>query len=269
MTLYNPYYETWEQNKAGQRERESQIRCAHRDYQSAVLDFLEAEVGTQTIYPDPDMFAAYADADLLEENDLQPIVITTTQEDKNLLKTYIKEAEERLQDKFSFRNKYAHIYAWAIPNEEALFEIKQYAPLIELGAGSGYWAWLLREQLATNILCYDIAPPSSSSEENTFHPKAQTWTEVLKGDESILDSHGERNLFLCWPPAEGHSQEEFALRVLSRFAGEYFLFVGEESCATGNEKFHELLQSEWTQIKCAELPRWEACDDSLFVFRRK
>ena len=36
-------------------------------------------------------------------------------------------------------------YAWAIPSDEAIHAIAELGPLLELGAGTGYWAWLLRQ----------------------------------------------------------------------------------------------------------------------------
>lgn len=92
---------------------------------------------------------------------------------------------------------YIHKYAWAIPNDDALLEIAKYSPLIEVGAGTGYWAWLLR-QLGVDILAFDKYPPSqNSTSKSEFHPDADTWTEVLEGDESVLDSIIDRTLFLC------------------------------------------------------------------------
>jgi hypothetical protein len=134
---------------------------------------------------------------------------------------------------------YVHKYAWAIPNDDVLLEIAKYSPLIEVGAGTGYWAWLLR-QLGVDILAFDKYPPSqNSTSKSEFHPDTDTWTEVLQGDESVLDSIVDRTLFLCWPP----SNHPMAFETLSRFRGSTFLFVGEDwpSRTTGNEDFFRLL----------------------------
>ena len=37
-------------------------------------------------------------------------------------------------------------YAFAVPGEEALTCIARHAPIVEIGAGSGYWARCLRER---------------------------------------------------------------------------------------------------------------------------
>jgi hypothetical protein len=165
---------------------------------------------------------------------------------------------------------YVHKYAWAIPNDDALLEIARYSPLIEVGAGTGYWAWLLR-QLGVDILAFDKYPPSqNSTSKSEFHPDTDTWTEVLQGDESVLDSIVDRTLFLCWPP----SNDPMAFETLSRFRGSTFLFVGEDwpSRTTGNEDFFRLLDRDWEledNRNKAWIPTWPGREDFLWVYHRK
>src|SRR3954447_23075729 len=40
---------------------------------------------------------------------------------------------------------YSDKYAWAVPNEEAIDVLVEHSPLIEVGAGRGYWARLAAE----------------------------------------------------------------------------------------------------------------------------
>ena len=42
------------------------------------------------------------------------------------------------------RRELAALFAWAIPDAGALAMLARYAPLLECGAGTGYWAALLR-----------------------------------------------------------------------------------------------------------------------------
>ncbi|KAJ0390026.1 hypothetical protein ATCC90586_011345 [Pythium insidiosum] len=46
-------------------------------------------------------------------------------------------------------------YAWAIPDERALRIIKHFGPIVEMGAGTGYWGRLL-ELRGVDIVCYDL-----------------------------------------------------------------------------------------------------------------
>ena len=45
-------------------------------------------------------------------------------------------------------------YSWSVPTEEALRLLALHQPLVELGAGAGYWASLLK-QLPVDILAFD------------------------------------------------------------------------------------------------------------------
>ena len=166
--------------------------------------------------------------------------------------------------------KFTRKYAWAIPNNTALQKIADYAPLVEIGAGTGYWAWLLR-QLGVDILAFDRYPPDQRGlSKNKFHPQADTFTEILSGDESVLDSMDNRSLFLCWPPYD----HPMAFQTLSRFRGNNFLFIGEgwPHRTNGDKHFFDLLHLEWTFEEDSgkiAIPQWPGRKDFLWIYRRK
>lgn len=159
---------------------------------------------------------------------------------------------------------YTHKFSWAVPDDQAIEIIAAYSPLVEVGAGTGYWSWLLREAGA-DVLAYDKYPPSEASRENTFHAGKPTWTQVLQGDESVLDAIEGRTLFLCWPP----HNDKMAFNALSRFIGDGVIFVGEYGGATGDPQFFQLLETGWDEEFSAPIPNWTGRDDALFVYRRK
>lgn len=71
-----------------------------------------------------------------------------------------------------------HVYAYAAPNAAALEALLAQSPLLELGAGTGYWARLLRGAGA-DVLALDIAPPGpAAAAANTYHGRIPTVTEV-------------------------------------------------------------------------------------------
>jgi hypothetical protein len=57
------------------------------------------------------------------------------------------------------RMEYVARYAFGVPTEEALAAIAAVSPrgVVEIGAGSGYWAALLRDR-GVRVEAYDIAP---------------------------------------------------------------------------------------------------------------
>lgn len=104
-------------------------------------------------------------------------------------------------------------YAWAVPDQRALNILKEFSPLIEIGAGNGYWARLLLD-MGVNIIAYDVKHNLNS------------WTDVkLGGPEVLLDESivVNRTLFLCYPDED----ESIAIRCLENYNGEYIIHVGE------------------------------------------
>ena len=166
------------------------------------------------------------------------------------------------------RNEYTHRFGYAIPTDEALTTLSQHAPLLEIGAGSGYWAWMLRK-MGSDVVAYDQCPPSIDSETNRFHVRVRCWTDVVHGDHDAIARHPERTLFLCWPPPN----DPMAFEALSRYQGDTFLYIGEAPLAnnlnvTGDARFVRLLEEEWRIERTIALPNWELCWDQLYVFRR-
>lgn len=89
-------------------------------------------------------------------------------------------------------------YAYVFPDERSLSALAELSPIVELGAGTGYWACRLRAR-GVDIVAYDQAPPDSER-TNRYHAATPTWTTVLAGDQAVLADHADRALFLCWPP---------------------------------------------------------------------
>ncbi len=157
----------------------------------------------------------------------------------------------------SIRRKIVASYAWAIPSQLALETIARYQPILEIGAGSGYWAFCLR-QMGVDIIALDrnvAAPPS--------------WSKVEEGDETILRNtnceYRKRSLMLCWPPLN----ESFAENALAHYEGDTLIDIGEPKGGnTGTLAFSEKLESGWTLVESLSLPRWPGCRDELRVWVR-
>ena len=49
-------------------------------------------------------------------------------------------------------------YAWAVPDERALRILEHFGPIVEVGAGKGYWASLLAAR-GVDVVAYDAMPP--------------------------------------------------------------------------------------------------------------
>jgi hypothetical protein len=133
-------------------------------------------------------------------------------------------------------------YSWACPDERALNILAHFSPIVEIGAGHGYWASLLRKR-NVDISAYDIlAPPEGSDKASKSSKKkalakaleigvgvseegGKFWTNVVGGSAEVLllPENKNRNLFLSFPD----EVSELALECLRNYMGEYIIHVGE------------------------------------------
>ena len=59
------------------------------------------------------------------------------------------------------------------------------APLVEVGAGTGYWAAALRRR-GVDVLAYDLNPPAAdAAETNAYHGRLPPFTEVQRGGPKV------------------------------------------------------------------------------------
>lgn len=184
------------------------------------------------------------------------------------------------QDLQQVRRHLIGTYAFGIPGEEALDCLARHAPIVEMGAGLGYWARCLRER-GVDVVAYDAMSDQwqawfrptvlertagglvARSDPLRFEPVL--WTEVLEGGPERLAAHAERTLLLCWPDLWSGFDEES----LRAYEGERVVCVGElGERGTGSDGFRRLLGRAWRPIDDAPVPRWPGCDDHLVVYAR-
>jgi hypothetical protein len=159
------------------------------------------------------------------------------------------------------RRELAALFAWAIPGDEELDALARYAPLVECGAGMGYWTALLRLR-GVDALAYDLFSPKERA-----RGAREPWTEVHR-DASVVavSRHRDRVLFLCWPP---HERDDASYEPLRAYRGEILIYVGESGeGVTGTLRFHRELALNWTPIEEIAMPRWPWLRDRLVVYRR-
>lgn len=181
-------------------------------------------------------------------------------------------------------------YAFATPTDEAVQAIKQAATsgVVELGAGTGYWARLLHEA-DVDVVAFDLHPPPSL--ENEFFPAAQPWFPVMPGDELAVARFPNRLLLLVWP-TQDETWPATALRVFHDAGGEQVAVVGEGAGGRmGDLAFHAMLGEEphclhcrygalasqcicelepqWQLARRVALPHWAPWEDDLSLYRRR
>ena len=123
------------------------------------------------------------------------------------------------------RGALAQQYSYVVPDAKSLALLASLGPVVEIGAGTGYWASKLRAG-GVDVIAYDQAPPDGDA-PNRYHGPAPTWTEVLTGDQTVLTAYADRALFLCWPPLFSSLGD-----CLSYYEGSTVAYIGDDGHRT-------------------------------------
>ena len=149
-------------------------------------------------------------------------------------------------------------YAWAVPTDAALDLLARYGPLVECGAGTGYWAALLGDR-GVDVLAFDAQPPPCGQAR---------FSEVRIGESpSVAGRHPDRSLLMCWPP---YGDDVASYATLRAYRGTTICYIGEAADgATGSVRFHRELALNWRPVEHCALPNWQGQRDRLVVYRRR
>lgn len=159
-----------------------------------------------------------------------------------------------------------HTMAWAVPDDEAIAICVKYSPLVEIGAGAGYWAALI-EDAGGDIRAYDRAPLWGTRHNNFFRQDMVDYVRVWQGGPEKLRCkvNEDRTLFLCWPPYT----DPMAANCLTHFPRRV-IYVGEgEYGCNADERFFKLLDDYYDELLVHDIPQWEGLHDRLYVYERK
>ncbi|WP_433363021.1 hypothetical protein ACQPZX_31365 [Actinoplanes sp. CA-142083] len=176
----------------------------------------------------------------------------------------IPAAVARVLDLDARRRELASLYSWAIPSPAALGLIASYGPLLEVGAGTGYWASLLSAEGA-DVVATDITPPGRG--DNPYHRAGSTWFPVASSSAvDAVRAHPGRTLLLCWPPPFDDAAGYAAVRAYR--ADVLLLIGGDEDGPAGTPRLHRELDLNWTVTEELALPSWPGIPDRLTVWQR-
>jgi hypothetical protein len=155
-------------------------------------------------------------------------------------------------------------YAEAIPTSAALSLLADFAPMVEVGAGSGYWARLLKD-LGVDVIAYDPMAP----ERNDWTAKLPGWTELQEGDAvEAVEQHPNRTLFACWPPRPHGYMDD----VLPMYDGLSLALITDGRFCPGEDvpdPLYDRLERDWICERELDLPHWPGRYDRLMIWRRR
>jgi hypothetical protein len=174
---------------------------------------------------------------------------------------YLDEVRDKLGS-MSLRFEYVRKYAWAIPSDEAVEAIVRYSPLVEGGAGTGYWASLINKA-GGDIICYDHAPPG---EVHNIYEHKKTYHPVGCGSSEKMVLHKDRTLLLCWPPYDTPMGYEH----IKEHNGRTLILIGESrGGCTGDDDMFNIIHERYDLIETIHIPQWYGIHDCMEIFTHK
>lgn len=173
----------------------------------------------------------------------------------------------RNPDAWMQRRDLVNRYSWTITDPATVAFVATYAgpKLIDPMAGTGYWAYLLR-QLGIRALAWDQEPPNMI--ENTFHKAGITHCRVgaSSGTASVARNGAGRTLLLSWPPYNTPDGAD----VLAAYPGDRVIYIGEgNGGCTGDDRMHDMLGEHWTEVATHQPVRYFGIRDYVTVYDRQ
>lgn len=149
-------------------------------------------------------------------------------------------------------------YAYSITSPTVLEEISKFPfpnkKIVEIGAGSGYWAHMLT-QYGMEVKAFD---DKSWKFDKSFY-------KVELGGPLSASEFPDHTLMLCWPPYG----TPMAADCVKYYTGDYLIYLGEGTGGcTGDDDFHEALY-QWEVCKAMSNSSYEGIHDQFYIFKRK
>ena len=191
---------------------------------------------------------------------------------------------------------------FAVPNEAALQKLEDLSPIVQVGAGAGYWAALLQKR-GVDVVAYDINPPGGNGGENVFFDVAYmdnihpgSCTDIFGSNATLAQ---DRSLLLIWPndpdPVDNPqfcggsecqgSQPVWDTDCLLSFmgaGGRRVIYVGEQESKIQNNvadgldsgisstrRFQQLLKDHFVLVDSIQIPNWWLNEDDMTVWERR
>jgi hypothetical protein len=179
--------------------------------------------------------------------------------------------DDPMLKQFMFRDEFINRYGFAILSRKAIEAMRPYAPLVEIGAGSGYWTYELRKWgvdcVATDTMdgAYGFFKKEDVdvSERRWQHQYAPI--EVLSSVEAVR-KYPNRNILTVWPDYD----KPWAADALGIFTGQVVIYMGEGyGNATADDRFHELLDERFADQDRIPMPHFEySYDRELLICKQ-
>jgi hypothetical protein len=164
------------------------------------------------------------------------------------------------------RDEFLPQFGFAILNAAAIDALRGCGPILEIGAGCGYWSHELRAA-GLDVIATDPYPTGKEAHYSCIKDGWRLlWMEVepLTAADAIAKYPG-RALLTVWPDL----RDEWTSGALEAYSGQRVMYVGEgDGGCTANDRFHEILAEQFTQVATVHIPQFFGIHDRLQIYER-
>lgn len=171
------------------------------------------------------------------------------------------EAALRRHELTQARKAFTVQWGFSIPCAEAVQALLALGPLVEVGAGTGYWTAILRAAGA-EVAATDLHPRGRNS--YGFEGGAHAHIEALGAVEAVR-RYADRAVFCSWP-SEGESWAlgmTWAMRPGQRLA----IILNPRN--TGSRGLFRYLATRFRELGSVEIPQFPVAADKLTIFEKR
>jgi len=163
-----------------------------------------------------------------------------------------EESSFRGQQWFGKRKELVERYSWAIPTDEVIQYLSEFKSGIEIGAGNGYWSYLIREA-GGSFRPIDIDPP------------VETYMTVQEKDiYDEIESVENQPVLMVWPPIDNSVAADVAKEKPS-----HICYVGEQrGGCTATDTFFDIIDKQYGLVGKINIPSYTGIHDNFFHYSR-
>ncbi|MFI4964657.1 MAG: hypothetical protein ACHP9T_04740 [Caulobacterales bacterium] len=160
------------------------------------------------------------------------------------------------------RKAFVRDWGFSIPSEEAVTALCALSPLVEIGAGAGYWSALLTAAGA-DIVATDAQV--SGEIGYRFRPGHYCEMQPLAASDAVR-RFPERNVFCSWPTM-GEAWAADAARQIA--PGRHLALISDgRGGITATDELFDVLAEQFVVSAEVEIPQFPKVNDRLTVYRR-
>lgn len=160
------------------------------------------------------------------------------------------------------RGAFIRAWGYSVPCAEAVIALRKLRPLVEVGAGTGYWTAML-QSAGHDMIATDLQAEGVLS--HGFRIGAHCSIESLEGQEAVR-LHPERDVFCSWP-TQGSTWVLSAAQAIQ--PGRRLALIADgPGGVTGTPELFDFLTEKFEVTNRVILPQFKNAYDHLTVYLR-